>query len=125
MSHTGNNETSSRPPHQDDDDNQMELLMRHSSPYTREGIASPTVVAEQRNGSPSPLRLNRPRSNPRNRTPMRYTSPLQADAFRRIPEDRPAVAVAAGGGITIRPTAGRAVGVTLAGRTAFRQVSGF
>jgi hypothetical protein len=49
-----------------------ELLMRHSSPIlnrvTGETVTSPL---EERNSSPSPLRLNRPRSNPRSRTPMR------------------------------------------------------
>jgi len=46
--------------------------MRHSSPVlsrtTGEAVTSPLA---QRNSSPSPLRLNRPRSNPRSRTPMR------------------------------------------------------
>jgi len=49
-----------------------ELLMRHSSPLlhgsTGEVVTSPLA---ERTSSPSPLRLNRPRSNPRNRTPMR------------------------------------------------------
>lgn len=49
-----------------------ELLMRHSSPLfnrsTGEAVTSPLA---ERNSSPSPLRLNRPRSNPRSRTPMR------------------------------------------------------
>jgi len=49
-----------------------ELLMRHSSPIlnrvTGETVTSPLA---ERNSSPSPLRLNRPRSNPRSRTPMR------------------------------------------------------
>ena len=71
-----------------------ELLMRHSSPLlldraatsdddndndddeTAVGVvtplSSPQVAAIRRkNSSPSPLRLNRPRSNPRVRTPMR------------------------------------------------------
>lgn len=51
-----------------------ELLMRHSSPVfnrsTGEAVASPLA---ERNSSPSPLRLNRPRSNPRSRTPMRIS----------------------------------------------------
>lgn len=110
-----------RPEAANDEDNQMELLMRHSSPFTRDGeVASP--AAAERNGSPSPLRLNRPRSNPRNRTPMRYASPLHDDSLRRrIPEDRPAARY----DITIRPTAGRAVGTAIAaGRSAvYRQVS--
>jgi hypothetical protein len=68
----------------------------------------------------SPIRLSRPRSNPRSRTPMRYESPLQADAFR-IREDEDAEGpeqVSAsretprmeGRRIAIRPMAGRAVG---------------
>jgi hypothetical protein len=90
-------------------DDQMELLMRHSSPVVRAGSAESPL--SERNSSPSPLRMNRPRSNPRNRTPMRYTSPLNADAFR-IPEgDQEGEARR----ISIRPLAGRAVGTTMAG----------
>ena len=119
-------------------DTQIDLLMRHSSPYTRDGAPpSPMTLERNNNGSPSPLRLNRPRSNPRNRTPMRYASPTTAAAlqgggggggdnndaaaaFRRIPEHGPV----ATRGITILPTAGRAVGTALAaGRIGFRQVS--
>lgn len=82
----------------------MALLLRHSSPIVRD-VPSPLT---ERTSSPSQLR---PRSNPRNRTPMRYTSPLHG---AWIPEERPV------GGITIRPTAGRAVGTVLAAGTAFR-----
>jgi hypothetical protein len=118
---SSNNMIPNNPPHQDDEgDNQMELLMRHSSPFAREGgEASPLT---ERNSSPSPLRLTRPRSNPRNRTPMRYQSPLNNDGA--IPEEEgPTGAGGHGGGITIRPTAGRAVGTVLGARTAFRHVS--
>jgi len=49
-----------------------DLLMRHSSPLfnrmTGEAVTSPLA---ERHSSPSPLRLIRPRSNPRSRTPMR------------------------------------------------------
>jgi hypothetical protein len=90
-------------------DNPMELLMRHSSPLISiqtTGVRVTSPLAE-RNSSPSPLHLSRPRSNPRNRTPMRYESPLNADAF--LPTNNE------GRRITIRPmTAGRAVGTTMA-----------
>ena len=91
----------------------MDLLMRHSSPLVvRSGATSP---AAERNSSPSPLRLSRPRSNPRNRTPMRYESPLNADAFRLREEDEEeAPATNEGRRITIRPMVGSAVGFTMA-----------
>lgn len=101
------NVTTSRPTENMDDP--MALLLRHSSPIIRD-MPSPLT---ERTSSPSQLR---PRSNPRNRTPMRYTSPLHG---AWIPEERPV------GGITIRPTAGRAVGTVLAAGTAFRPVSFF
>lgn len=125
----------------DDADRELEaLLMRHSSPLAviRPGsagrplssssssnpdavtgagdaaataaAASPTLL-ERRNSSPSPLRLNRPRSNPRNRTPMLYEDPqdrggegADAAAARRNEGRR----------MTIRPGAGAAVGTHLA-----------
>ena len=94
-------------------DDQMDLLMRHSSPLVRGSVTSP--VAE-RNSSPSPLRLSRPRTNPRNRTPMRYESPLNANTFRIQEEDEeePRMATNEGRRITIRQFAGRAVGSTIA-----------
>jgi hypothetical protein len=46
------------------------LLMRHSSPLILPSGRAATSPLTERNSSPSPLRLNRPRSNPRNRTPM-------------------------------------------------------
>lgn len=99
----------------EEDDDQMELLMRHSSPFTtREGAVTSPLT--ERNISPS---LARPRSNPRNRTPMRYTSPLHSEAFR-IPEEDPPMGR---GGITIRPMAGRAVGTSTRARAAFQSVS--
>ena len=123
-----------------------DVLMRRSSPLViaervqQDGIsindtATSTVVMRRSSTSPhtsrtttggSPLRLtNRPRSNPRTRTPMRYESPIEANTFNRInirEEDETEVETAAGGAettgqprmegrrITIRPMAGRAVG---------------
>ena len=114
------------PPDDDNegDDNQMELLlMRHSSPFNTEGGATTSsLLLTERNSSPSTLRFTRPRSNPRNRTPMRYQSPLHDDPFR-IPEDGPGPPGIGHGGITIRPSAGRAVGTALGARAAVRHVS--
>ena len=104
-SNSNNNSLSLRTDNMDDP---MALLLRHSSPIVRD-VPSPLT---ERTSSPAQLR---PRSNPRNRTPMRYTSPLHG---AWIPEERPV-----GGGLTIRPTAGRAVGTVLAAGTAFRPVS--
>lgn len=67
---------------------------------------------------------SRPRSNPRSRTPMRYESPLNPDEFRRESQssaaagndDEPSTSNSnreSGRTITIRPTAGLAVGTTL------------
>jgi hypothetical protein len=98
-------------PHDLDGDTAMELLMRHSSPFTiRDGaVVSPLT---ERTSSPSFFTTTRPRSNPRTRTTTRYISPLQGDAFR-IVEEQPTH-----GNITIRPSAGRAVGTSLRPRTA-------
>ncbi len=80
-----------------------ELLMRHSSPIfnrrTGEAVTSPLT---ERNSSPSPMRLNRPRSNPRSRTPMRI--PEQHE------EDDVAGSTTEGQRITIRLGTGSAVG---------------
>jgi hypothetical protein len=71
------------------------------------------TVSEQssRDNTPNPITIedlvNRPRSNPRLRTPMRYESPLESDAFRIIP---PSVVREESTRITIRPSAGAAVG---------------
>lgn len=46
-------------------DDQMQLFMRHSSPLDGRR-QSPSIIS-----NPSPMGLSRPRSNPRNRTPMR------------------------------------------------------
>jgi hypothetical protein len=53
--------------------------------------------------------MDRPSSNPRTRTPMRYESPLNANAFR--PPNR-----IEGQRVTVRPLAGAAVGVSLPSR---------
>ena len=87
-----------------------ELLMRHSSPIlhssTGRAVASPLA---ERNSSPSPLRLNRPRSNPRTRTPMRAEEDQdEQEGPRRI---------------TIRPMTGAAVGTDMASSYTARHVS--
>lgn len=61
----------------------------------------------------------RPRSNQRTRTPMRYESPLNPDAFRR---DQPSPERREGLRITVRPLAGAAVGTTLGGRRVSRHL---
>jgi hypothetical protein len=91
-------------------------LKRASSLNT--GFPSRTIritALEQssRDNTPNPITIedlvNRPRSNPRVRTPMRYESPLESDAFRIINQsvlyEEPT-----GSRITIRPSAGSAVG---------------
>lgn len=93
-----------------EDDRIEELLLRHSSPMgpdrRQPNQPSPLTV---RNSSPSPLGLSRPRSNPRNRTPMRFESPLHSNTFR-IPEEPADTNTNEGRRITILPSAGRAVG---------------
>jgi hypothetical protein len=84
-------------------------------------LVQPTADGEARSGSPfvSPASLaRRPRSNQRTRTPMRYESPVNPDAFRR---DRPSPERREGQRITVRPLAGAAIGTTLGGRA--RRVS--
>jgi hypothetical protein len=75
-----------------------------------------------RDNTPNPINienlLSRPRSNPRTRTPMRYESPLESDAFRI---ERPTSSTTNDNNfearrISIRPLAGSAVG-TLPGRS--------
>ncbi|KAL3906347.1 MAG: hypothetical protein SGARI_004043, partial [Bacillariaceae sp.] len=104
-------------------DNSMELLMRHSSPLVRtsarasgSGVSSPLA---DRTGSPSPLRLNRPRSNPRNRTPNRATEEQPERVERRVSQRQESTE---GQRITIRPMAGAAVGTNMAG-TRIRETS--
>lgn len=100
-----------------DDDNHIDLLMRHSSPIDRlnhpNGNPSPISV---RNSSPSLMGLSRPRSNPRNRTPMRYESPLPTPTY--IPEEEEVqeghAATTEGRRITILPMAGSARGTSIA-----------
>ena len=98
-----------------EDSTNLEALMRRSSPLVR-SPAPPSLslapVTPPHSGTPSPLRLTRPRSNPRNRTPMRYESPLDPSAFRIDEEPRPA-RTTEGQRITIRPLAGSAVGATV------------
>ena len=53
--------------------------------------------------------FRRPRSNPRSRTPMRYESPLEDNAFTRQPPQQPQQQPQR---ITIRPGAGSAVGAS-------------
>lgn len=117
--------------------------LRRSSPHvTRPNRTLRLSEAEHALASregPSPLRVaiealaNRPRSNPRNRTPRRYESPLNPDEFRRVSvsddnDDVPASgstlppvedqALPSGGPrrITIRPLTGAAVGTTASTR---------
>mmetsp|Transcript_12103 Transcript_12103/g.22502 ORF Transcript_12103/g.22502 Transcript_12103/m.22502 type:complete len:465 (+) Transcript_12103:74-1468(+) len=104
-----------------------ELLLRHSSPLVlasrsgQPGVTSPLTT--ERNSSPSPLRLNRPRSNPRNRTPNRVVDdeqPQQRPRQQQVAvEERRVVQRQAvtneGRRITIRPMAGAAVGTNMAG----------
>eukprot|EP00980_Cylindrotheca_fusiformis_P004660 scaffold991_cov128-Cylindrotheca_fusiformis.AAC.32 len=94
---------------EDDADDQMELFMRHSSPIDRPSGNDPSPLTV-RNSSPS--FMTRPRSNPRNRTPMRMGDPLGSDAFP-IPEET-APATNEGRRITILPTAGYSRGTHIA-----------
>ena len=57
----------------------LDLLMRHSSPFAAHGGESGAVVSSTASSTltertTSPSLLLRPRSNPRTRTPMRYTA---------------------------------------------------
>lgn len=100
-------------------DNAGLVVMRRS---VRSGSVSSPVASR---GGASPIRLSRPRSNPRSRTPMRYESPIEANAFRIREEDeepsrRQADTATMGGRvegqrITIRPMAGHAVGTVTVG----------
>ena len=71
-----------------------------------------------RDNTPNPISIedltNRPRSNPRLRTPMRYESPLESDAFRIT---SPSFAREGSSRITIRPSG------TTVGSVPRRQVS--
>jgi hypothetical protein len=98
----------------DDEDDQMELFMRHSSPIDRPSSNQPSPLTV-RNSSPSPMDLSRPRSNPRNRTPMRFESPLGSNAFQ-IPEGEEETVPNTNEGrrITILPMAGSARGTNIA-----------
>jgi hypothetical protein len=98
----------------DGEDDQMELFMRHSSPIDRPSSNQPSPLTV-RNSSPSPMDLSRPRSNPRNRTPMRFESPLGSDAFQ-IPEGEEETVPNTNEGrrITILPMAGSARGTNIA-----------
>ena len=105
---------------------QRELLsvatLRRSSPSHH----SPTRVLQltEQEHMPAPVRRitieslqQRPRSNQRNRTPLRNESPLDPDEFRRRDpsESRSASAASATEGrrITIRPGAGGAAGAPM------------
>jgi hypothetical protein len=57
----------------------------------------------------------RPRSNPRTRTPMRYESPLNANAFRRD-NVSPEPSTREGQRVSLRPLAGAAIGTNLIAR---------
>lgn len=123
-----------------------QLLLRHSSPLvlassvsersTTTTIPRSNLQQQQRQrsnsnaSSPSPLRLNRPRSNPRNRTPNRIQEEEhQQQAVddvvveRRVLERQQIISIEQqaaeermeGRRITIRPMAGAAVGTSMAG----------
>lgn len=105
----------------------LDLLMRHSSPFTARGGESGAVISSTASSTltertTSPSLLLRPRSNPRTRTPMRYAAVMGGsggdDSGGTAP--RPGGGAAAGTGITIRPNAGRAVGTTLRSRPLVR-----
>ncbi|KAG7362837.1 hypothetical protein IV203_026197 [Nitzschia inconspicua] len=119
-------------------DNSMELLMRHSSPLLVDRSTATTprssvlsflspperCINSNSNTSPSPLRLNRPRSNPRNRTPNRIEEDVNEEepVERRVLERQqllPGInnheGRMEGRRITIRPMAGAAVGTNIAG----------
>jgi hypothetical protein len=98
----------------DDEDDQMELFMRHSSPIDRPSSNQPSPMTV-RNSSPASMDLSRPRSNPRNRTPMRFESPLGSNAFQ-IPEgeEERVPNTNEGRRITILPMAGSARGTNIA-----------
>jgi len=109
---------------------QARELLRQSSATLNTGSPTRTLritAHEQSNSNNSrdntPLDYSReelarrPRSNPRSRTPMRYESPLETDAFRRrspSPNNNNDDNVARR--ITIRPLAGATVG-TVGART--------
>jgi hypothetical protein len=113
-----------------EDTTNLEALMRRSSPLVRSPAPpSPLLTAATpsplRSSSASPLRLTRPRSNPRTRTPMRYESPLNSNAFR-IDEEPRLTHTTGGQRITIRPLAGSAVGATVpTGRVSLMDESRF
>ena len=90
--------------------------LRRSSPAllhpSRPGSATRSTTANVSNPRDGLLRRlsyeelrDRPSSNPRTRTPMRYESPLNPNAFRTE-----------GQRVTVRPLAGAAVGTTLVSR---------
>lgn len=95
-------------------DDEIELFMRHSSPIDRPSTNQPSPLTV-RNSSPSLISLSRPRSNPRNRTPMRFESPLGSDAYQ-IPEGEEETARITNEGrrITILPMTGSSRGTSIA-----------
>jgi hypothetical protein len=113
-----------------EDSMNLQALMRRSSPLVRSPappspLLAPETPSPLRSDTASPLRLTRPRSNPRNRTPMRYESPLNSDAFRIDEEPRP-TRTTGGQRITIRPLAGSAVvGTVPTGRVSLLEESLF
>jgi hypothetical protein len=105
----------------------LDLLMRHSSPFTARGGESGAVISSTASSTltertTSPSLLLRPRSNPRTRTPMRYAAVMGGTGDDDGTAPRPGGGIAAGTRITIRPNAGRAVGTTLRSRPSVRGV---
>jgi hypothetical protein len=112
--------------------------VRRSSPFaalvSRAGVAISELVGS-RESTPQQRRttitydslMERPRSNPRTRTPMRYESPLSATAFRRgDPEDVSPPPRREGQRVTVRPlVAGVSVGSIPVRRVSTRQNCSF
>jgi hypothetical protein len=91
---------------------------RGGSPYV-----SPALRPSSRESTPNRHRVTiasltrRPRSNPRTRTPMRYESPLDPEAFRRGEHSPQRIEAQR---ITVRPLAGAPVGSSLGARRVSR-----
>jgi hypothetical protein len=88
--------------------------------YPTRTIRITEAERSSRDNTPNPIHigdlLSRPRSNPRTRTPMRYESPLESNAFR-IERGNSNTETTESSRISIRPTAGSAVGTVPRRRT--------
>lgn len=101
-------------------------LVRHASP-----VLSPTrtlrLTEAERSSRERQGRLSiesitdRPRSNPRSRTPRRFESPLNPEEFRVLAEDDASASHRhEARRITIRPLAGTAIGTAVSTRVSWR-----